>query len=450
MANMSDEAKQILDKIMSQTQGYNMAKINTLVAGTDDPITMAEIYQALTALARGAPSRAKFADLVLACGVEYGALSAMSDRDLHTFHASVAKRPESGPSMAARVNQSYAASRHTRPAEPVVYEPPKATPLALPDDDERLRQMIAEVIRPPVERIQEALRASTDAQDERIAGVTNAVMEIGQTVREIVDVHVKQALDAMTPTTLSVSVNNAPPVALGIVHRDTDKILKAVAAGLNVYLHGPAGSGKTTVGRKIAAAMSLPFYFAAKVESEYLLLGFKDAKGDAVRTQFREAYEHGGVFLFDELDGSSPSAVVALNAALANGICPFPDGTIERHADFHCIAAGNTVLSGANRQYVGRQQLDAASIDRFAFIEFGYDEQMELALADNKQWALHVQDIRARVAMRGIPHLVTPRATLDGCKALAAGFTWEEAEAMHVYKGLDQSTVDQIKATGVL
>lgn len=258
-----------------------------------------------------------------------------------------------------------------------------------------------------------------------------------------------EALKSLTPTRLEIARNTAgPTISLGLVHRDTAKIINVLSAGVNVYLHGPAGSGKTTVARKCAEAFSLQFYFAAKVESEYQLIGFKDAKGDTVRTQFREAYEHGGVFLFDEMDemdASSPAAVVAMNAALANGVCPFPDGIVQRHADFHVIGAGNTKLTGANRQYAGRNQLDAASIDRFAFIEFGYDDELERALATDLAWCSYVQRVRAAVAERGLNHLVTPRATYDGCKLLAGGFDWDYVARMCVYKGLDDDTMGQIE-----
>lgn len=257
---------------------------------------------------------------------------------------------------------------------------------------------------------------------------------------------IQEALKLQTPTRLEVSVNGAPPVATGTVHRDVPRILKYLAAGVNVYLHGPAGSGKTTAARQCANALGRKFYFAAKVESEYLLLGFRDAKGEAVRTPFREAYEHGGLFLLDELDASSPGAIVALNAALANGVCPFPDGAISRHADFMCIAAGNTTLSGSSRQYTGRNQLDAASVDRFAFIEFGYDEVLERALASNAVWCDYVQQVRKAVLARGLPKLVTPRATLDGCTLLAAGDSWGNVEQACIWKGLDADTVAQIKS----
>lgn len=293
-----------------------------------------------------------------------------------------------------------------------------------------------------------AVKSDMSAIADKLREDTTAtLLKVTEAFPEAVKYHVKEALAGLTPVTLSVVQPNAAPVVLGMVHRKTPQIIKMLAANVNVYLFGPAGSGKTTVGRKCAEAFGLPFYFAAKVESEYMLLGFKDARGETVRTQFREAYEHGGVFLFDELDGSSPSAVVALNAALANGICPFPDGVVHRHENFKCIAAGNTKLTGANREYVGRSQLDAASIDRFAFVEFDYDDALETALASNANWCRYVQDARRAVKERALKHLITPRATYDGCKLLDAGLSWAEVEDAVLWKGLEADTVKQLKGT---
>lgn len=281
--------------------------------------------------------------------------------------------------------------------------------------------------------------------DQLRTNLTETLVKVTDALPSEVRRLAEEAFKALKPVTLHIVIAGKPPVAAGLVHRDTPKLIKMLAAGVNVYLHGPAGSGKTTAGQKCADAFGLPFYFAAKVESEYMLLGFKDARGETVRTQFREAYENGGVFLFDEMDGSSPSAIVALNAALANGICPFPDGVVTKHENFKCIGAGNTKLTGATREYVGRNQLDAASVDRFAFLEWLYDEALEGALATNSLWCKYVQSARSAVKERALKHLVTPRATYDGCKLLEGGLTWEETESAVLWKGLDADTVSALK-----
>jgi hypothetical protein len=373
--------------------------------------------------------------------------------DLENLYKVALKNEAAARIIAARINSKLAGAL-TRGLPDILGD----TPITPQIDSNKVKELEARL-----DNVQQMLENYTDKVYERIGKINelaqNAVKHddicnilsthtesLQDTLKQYVSAKVIEAVRANTPMHLTMTpAPDAPKQDLGLVHYKTPQILQTLQAGVNVYLHGPSGSGKTTAAQTCASAIGVAFYFAAKIESEYLLLGFKDARGDTVRTQFREAYEHGGVFLFDEIDASSPAAVVAMNAALANGICPFPDGTVTRHKDFYCIAAGNTKLTGANRQYSGRAQLDATSVDRFAFIEFGYDEQLERALATVPQWALHVQELRKIVKERALNHLITPRATLDGCRLLQAGFSWGDVENMVCFKGLEADTVKSIK-----
>jgi hypothetical protein len=56
-----------------------------------------------------------------------------------------------------------------------------------------------------------------------------------------------------------------------------------------------------------------------------------------------------------------------------------------------------------------------------------------------------VQELRKIVKERALNHLITPRATLDGCKLLQAGFSWDDVESMVCFKGLEADTVASIK-----
>jgi len=242
---------------------------------------------------------------------------------------------------------------------------------------------------------------------------------------------------AKATRSVEIKVGAAPKVKFDCAHKAFPDILLAVVAGVSPFLVGPAGSGKTTLGEQIATALKLKFYMAARVTSEYKLVGFTDANGKIVRTQFRDAYEHGGVFLFDEVDASDPDALTAFNAALANGMGDFPDGMIRRHKDFHAIAAGNTFGRGADRQYVGRNQLDAATLDRFTTMEVDYDEELERQLAPNLDWTKWCQLVRKAIDAEKIRHIVSPRASINGGKLLAAGMARPMVEESTVWKGLD-------------
>jgi len=255
-----------------------------------------------------------------------------------------------------------------------------------------------------------------------------------------------------------------------MMHHKFPLLAAAVSAGVNVMLVGPAGSGKTTAAAKVAEALGLPFYGTGAINSEYKLTGFIDAQGRIVSTAFRKAFEFGGVFLFDEYDGSLPGATLPFNAALANDWMDFPDGCVKRHPDFRVIAGANTYGTGADRQYVGRNQLDAASLDRFAMLDWPYDEALEAAilgapapknapvpasiapLAGEEAQGLAIRflertrSIRKAVDDLKVRHVVSPRAAVAGAKLLAAGWKWNDVEDAVIWKGLDKDARVKITA----
>lgn len=223
----------------------------------------------------------------------------------------------------------------------------------------------------------------------------------------------------------------------GHKHPAFGKLLRACCARAadgyspNVWLAGPAGSGKTTGARMVADALELPFHFNGAIGMQHELLGFIDAAGTYHRTPFREAYENGGVYLFDEVDGSDNAALLALNAALANGRATFPDGQVERHADCRIIAAANTFGHGATAEYVGRSKIDAAFLSRFPVrIVWDYDAALEVAIAGNPDFARRVQGARERARNAGLKVLITPRDSIAGSALIAAGFDPDEAAEM--------------------
>jgi len=246
---------------------------------------------------------------------------------------------------------------------------------------------------------------------------------------------------------MALQVNEGPVIQTGLQHKQFAELLAICQAGLNAYLVGPAGSGKTTAAEQVAKALGLSFYFTGAITSEFKLTGFIDAQGRVVCPAFRRAYEHGGVFLFDEIDASMPQAVLAFNAAIANGMMDFPDKTVPKHKNFYCIAAANTFGNGADRVYVGRNQMDGATIDRFAFLDWGYDEALEKVLTDHNEWVTYVQNVRRAVAEHKIRHVVSPRASMSGSRLLKNKMDRKQVEDITLWKGLDQETIKKIKAS---
>ena len=227
-------------------------------------------------------------------------------------------------------------------------------------------------------------------------------------------------------------------------------IMQTIAAGVNAAVVGPAGSGKSTIFEQAAKALNIPYYFTGAIQQEHKIMGFVDANGTYHRTQFRDAFEHGGLFVMEEFDGSGARALLSINNAVANEWCDFPDGKIAKHESFVCVMAGNTFGTGASRQYVGRQQLDAATLDRFVFIEVGYDEALEtaVALAHNPEagaWVKKVQSFRKKVEAAGMRHVVSPRASIMGAKLLKAGMDLQMVTQIALHKGISQDQLNQLK-----
>lgn len=277
--------------------------------------------------------------------------------------------------------------------------------------------------------------------EKRIAaGEKDVASELAAVKADIADLILKKPLE------VAVRLDNAPLVDLGLQHFQFPSLVKMASTGLNIFLVGPAGSGKTTAAKNVATAFGIDFHFTGAIASEFKLTGFKSANGEYISTEFRKAYEHGGLFLFDEIDASYPQAVLAFNAALSNDYMDFPDQRVTRHEKFYCIAAANTYGQGADRQYVGRNQLDAASLDRFVFLDWKYDEKLETKLAGNRTWSAYVQRVRAVVETLKIRHVVSPRASIFGGKLLAVGIKREVVEQTCVWKGMDAATVQKIKA----
>ena len=205
----------------------------------------------------------------------------------------------------------------------------------------------------------------------------------------------------------------------------------------NVMIVGGAGSGKTHLVSMIADAMRLKFYpmSVGLQTTKSDLLGFIDAHGNYHTTPIREAFEKGGVLLLDEFDASHAGVATILNSLLANGHCSFPDGIITKHKDFICICACNTYGHGGTTDYVGRNRLDGATLDRFITVNVDYDKKLEKSLTQNDNWYNIISKIRTNIEKTGTKLIVSPRASMDGADLLDIGFSVKDVLDMVVFKG---------------
>lgn len=267
-------------------------------------------------------------------------------------------------------------------------------------------------------------------------------------LRSLVRQEMAKVVVETKPRLVDIRVDGREPVRVGgDSHVVLPDLILALGAGCHVFLVGPAGTGKSTMAQQAAGALQLDF-FALSVgptTPTSKLFGYLDAGGSYHETPFRRAYEDGGLMLLDEIDNGHPGLLTELNQALALETCAFADGMVTRHPAFRLAATGNTYGTGADRQYVGRQALDAATLDRFVTIDVPVDEDLEtraaLAHAQSKPEQVEriiaeVRRLRRLAEHKKLPLLFSPRATINAAKLIEAGASVAKATEWCVTRGL--------------
>lgn len=230
----------------------------------------------------------------------------------------------------------------------------------------------------------------------------------------------------------------------GYYHEKFEQILTQVQLDEPIMLIGPAGSGKNVCISQVAEALGQHMYYTNNASNEFKLTGFIDAGGNYRDTEFYKAFKNGGIFFLDEIDNSDPSALIIINSALANGYMAFPHETIDRHPDFRIIAAANTWGKGADLEYVGRNALDAATLDRFDNIFFDYDTKLEQALYPSDEVLEFMWSFRNAVYQSKIPHIVSTRGIGKVYKKEINEIPVEDILTSNVIKNLGQDDVNTI------
>lgn len=213
----------------------------------------------------------------------------------------------------------------------------------------------------------------------------------------------------------------------------------------NIYIWGPAGSGKTQVAMQVAEELGIPFFFSNSVQTKYDLIGQGDVQGNYHPSPFYRAWTEGGLFLLDEFDNSDPCAGAILNAALANRVFDFPImGNVQAHPKFRVIAAGNTPGMGATDMFSERQALDAATLDRFVSMHFGYDPRVEETLAKGDDSILEFVRSLRETAERNQVRMVLGYRAIQRMVAMKPLCTETEILAYAVFKGMDEEVVQML------
>lgn len=163
-------------------------------------------------------------------------------------------------------------------------------------------------------------------------------------------------------------------------------IRKLIECRVPTMLVGPAGSGKSTVVKRIARDMALPYGEVPMTAgaTPSWLFGSHTLDGFISRP-FVEIYKGGGIFNFEEIDASDPNMLLVVNNALESDSLfnPMTGEEITRHPDFIPVSTANTFGTGTGRRMFGaRAKLDHSTIDRWRMgrVEMPFDRKLALSL----------------------------------------------------------------------
>lgn len=221
----------------------------------------------------------------------------------------------------------------------------------------------------------------------------------------------------------------------GKAHAQLQAVLDVIAMGELPMLVGPAGTGKTVLAKQVADILDLPF---ASISCSG---GMTEAKifgrsvpnihtGDEKYngTSYVDLYENGGVYLFDEFDAADDNMMCSLNQSFDNGYMSVPERKTnpkcDRHENSHIICTANTYGTGADRQYVSRNQMDAATMDRFTIIEIDYDAEIEEQVCPDRELLERFRGYRKAIQENGLERIVSYRTLRKAMKQRAIG--WDD------------------------
>lgn len=233
-------------------------------------------------------------------------------------------------------------------------------------------------------------------------------------------------------------------------HERVGLVKKVMLRRAYAFLYGSPGAGKTHLIESLAEDMELPFVLITcandMLKSE--LVGSRSPiTGDYYRTKFRDAWEHGGVVLFDEC-GLAPGAFLnVLNAGMSQKIMLFPDGeTVRMHENCFLLFADNSNLRGNDPLFPERNDVGGAFRNRLTYVSFAYDENLERKIiikimGDRRgnKWAGTVQKMRLKMTakLKDTPVFVSPRFAYKAAQWFIDGIEWSDVLDMELFEGIE-------------
>lgn len=276
-----------------------------------------------------------------------------------------------------------------------------------------------------------------------------AVQEVLNSMRKRID-----QLETTRKVEFTITTNGKKVKLPETVHEVFPDVLFHIEAGDNVMLVGPTGCGKTELAMMIAKHLKRRFGMISWSGgiTEGALYGYSTPNVTTGQmtfnsTEFIDFVEKGGLFLHDEIDGGDANVLMSLNAPLSNKILSIKrpkNNKIEWHQKFICMATANTWGNGADRQYIGRNQMDGATIKRFVLVDMDYDKALEHKLCPVPKFVERMHKWRENLRKNRLERIIDTRHLIRSYKWMQMGKDEAYCDAM-LLKGWRADEIQKVK-----
>ena len=152
-----------------------------------------------------------------------------------------------------------------------------------------------------------------------------------------------------------------------------------------------------------------------------------------------------GIIVLDEFTMLDASTAAVANSLLANNEMLASTGLKIRDPNCIIIVTANTMGHGADRQYVGNNQLDAATLDRFAGrkIIVDYNRDYEATIGDPEVCRI-VWKVRDKVKENGIRKCPSTRSIINATADKKAGMKWWKDEILDDFNDIEKEQIGEV------
>jgi len=318
-------------------------------------------------------------------------------------------------------------------------DPPKGTDTIPKDQEAHYIELLCDILNKYSQGLEES---SKTAVDKILLGIRDKLKQTEAELRDLAKQAVLEAAEKRAP--IIIREGDVKRKVKGVMPPEFKTMVELASERIPILLVGPAGCGKTYLAAKLAEALGMEFSdqscsegMSESVFNGRLLPIGKNGEFKHVPTPFMQRYENGGTMLLDEIDAGDPNLFTYINKAIANTSYTVEqrhtNPVVKKHSDFVLIAAANTYGNGADAMYVGRNQLDAATLDRFrvGLLPLDYCREVEESLAPSSvcNWAWEIRD---KINKQKLRRIMSTRV-IEQMGRMHQRYKWDRAQWDKVY-----------------